>query len=280
MATKPKTETEISVVPISQGQVTFAVIGTMPLIFNRMAEKAKRDLLLPRGRLTEADKASRLKHDPIREYRDSVYRHKRDDFPTRLKMPAPAFKGVMTTAALRLPGAKKTEIGQLTWVVGEHVDLYGVPKLRMDVVRSADMNKTPDIRTRACVSRWACMVTVNFIQPNLTAQTIANLMAGGGLVSGVGDFRQEKGKGSYGQFRLADPDDAELQEIIEAGGRQDQDQALEHFQCYDEDTEELLDWYRDEIERRGREAQTSSPRKKAPKGSKMPDDLNGQVVMQ
>jgi hypothetical protein len=279
MAAKPKTETEIAVVPISQGQVTFAVVGTMPLIFNRMAEKAKRELLLPRGRKSTAEKATSLKHDPIREYRDSVYRHKNDEAPTRLKVPAPAFKGVMTTAALRLPGAKKTEIGQLTWVMGEHVDLFGVPKLRMDVVRSADMNKTPDIRTRACVSRWACMVTVNFIQPNLTARTIANLMAGGGLVSGVGDFRQEKGKGSYGQFRLADPDDAELQEIMQSGARQQQDEALEHFLCYDEDTQELLDWYQEEIGNRGREAQTTSQRK-APRGSKMPDELNGQVVMQ
>ena len=269
---------EIAVLPISQGQVTFAVVGTMPLIFNRMAEKAKRDLLLPKGRKTDVEKATTLKHDPVREYRDSVYRYKSDEFATRLKIPAPAFKGVMTTAALRIPGAKKTEIGQLTWVVGEHVELFGLPRLRMDVVRSADMARTPDIRTRACVSRWACMVTVNFVQPNLTAQTIGNLMAGGGLVSGIGDFRQEKGKGSFGQFRLVDLDDAELQNIIQNGGREAQDAALEHYQCYDDDTEELLDWYHDEVGRRGRESQAAAQtkeqkaRRKAPNGSAMPPD--------
>lgn len=270
MAKQPKDADqidEISILEITQGEVSFAVIGTMPLIFNRMSEKAKRDLLMPSGKPTVAEKAARLKHDPVKEYRDSVYRNYGEAPATRLCLPAPSFKGALMTAALRLPGATKTAIGQLTWVPGERIDVYGVPKLFMGVVRSADMNKTPDIRTRAIMERWACVVTVRFVQPNLTQRAVVNLMAGAGIISGVGDFRQEKGKGNYGQFRLSDLDDPEYQEIVASGGREVQDDALEHIVCYDGESAEMLDWYNTEVIRRGREKQsTDVPKRKRSNG--------------
>lgn len=252
MAMKPKIDAEIAILPISQGEVKFAVVGTSPFIFNRMAEKAKRELLLGGTRKTAADKAANMKHDPVGEYRASVYRNKGDDCVTRLAVPAPAFKGAMMTAALDLPGTKKTEIGRLVWVNGTQVDFYGVPQLLMSVVRSADMNRTPDIRTRAIVPAWACVITVRFVQPKLTATAIGNLMAAAGVIAGVGDFRQEKGKGSFGQFRLADLDDSELQMIVERGARVDQDEALHHYECYDDETLELMEFYSAEILRLGR----------------------------
>lgn len=249
---KSPAPTEYEILRISRGEVTLHIIGDMPLIFNRMAEKAKRDLLLGGRRKTEADKAQNLKHNPPEEYRASVYRNSGNDCATRLRFPAPGFKGAMSTAALDIPGAKKSEVGRLVWVVGTHVDLYGIPELKMDVVRSADINKTPDIRTRAIVSRWACSVTIRFIEGKLNTTAVVNLVHASGLISGIGDFRQEKGKGNYGQFRICDPDDAEYLEIKRTGGRAAQDEALQHYRCYDEETQELLDWFSAEIIRLGR----------------------------
>jgi hypothetical protein len=250
MAMKPTTTEEISVLEISEGMVTFCVIGNSPLIFNRMAEKAKRELLMPKGRKSTADRAASLKHHPTEEYRNSVYRNVGEAPKTRLKLPAPAFKGAMATAALDLPGTKKSEIGRLVWVQGEYVDVYGVPKLLMSVVRSADINKTPDIRTRAIVAEWACSVTIRFVKPKLQAKAIGNLMAAAGITAGVGDFRQEKGKGSFGQFRLVDATDPDFLRIISEGGRDAQDAGLEACEPYDWDTEELLDWFTKELARR------------------------------
>lgn len=244
----------ISVMELKTGVVTCLVRGTSPLIFNRMAEKAKRELLLPHGRKTAADKAQNLKHNPVEEFRASVYRRADDDGPTRLVFPAPAFKGCMSTAALEVPGMKKAQIGRLVWVDGYSVDIYGIPQLFMSVVRSADMNRTPDIRTRAILRNWCCAVTLKFVQPTLTAQAVATLLQAGGLVVAVGDFRQEKGKGNYGQFQIVNPDDAEFQRIVEHGGREAQDKALEAALPYDHESEELLDWYRSEIQRLGRAA--------------------------
>ena len=266
MATKPTTTEEISVLEISEGTVTFCVIGNSPLIFNRMAEKAKRELLMPKGRKSTADRAASLKHNPIEEYRNSVYRNVGDTARTRLKLPAPAFKGAMATAALDLPGTKKSEIGRLVWVQGEYVDVYGVPKLLMSVVRSADINKTPDIRTRAIVAEWACSVTIRFVKPKLQARAIGNLMAAAGITAGVGDFRQEKGKGSFGQFRLVDATDPDFLRIISEGGREAQDAGLDACEPYDWDSEELLDWFTKELAKRDDDkpaAETGTRKRKA-----------------
>ena len=253
MATNKSAESaEISILRISTGQVSFRIVGQTPLIFNRMAEKAKRVLLLGGTKKTAADKAANLKHNPIEEYRDSVTRNKGDDRPTRLAVPSPAFKGAMMSAALDMPGAKRTEIGRLSWVEGYQVDLYGIPELFMSVVRSADMNKTPDIRTRAIVPMWACQVTVSFVEPKLNETAVGHLLAAAGLTAGVGDFRQEKGKGSFGQFRLVEDDDKEFNDIVKRGGRVAQDAALLRPECYDDDSRELLEFYSAEILRLGK----------------------------
>lgn len=244
----------ISVIQLDTGEATAFIVGTSPLIFNRMAEKAKRELLLPRGRKTAADKAQQLKHDPVAEFQASVYRNKGDTAATRLKFPAPAFKGVLETAALEIPGARKAQIGRLTWITGTHVDIYGIPQLKMDAVRSADMNKTPDIRTRAILKEWCCQIMFNYVRPTLTLQVVANLLAGGGLICGIGDFRQEKGAGNFGQFKMVDEGDAEFERIKASGGRAVQDAALEAADPYDDETGELLAWWFEEVKRLGRQA--------------------------
>ena len=127
MATRTSTAAKggeaITVIKVETGSVTCLIRGTSPLIFNRMAEKAKRELLLPKGRKTAADKAQSLKHNPLEEFRASVYRWDNDERSTRLKFPAPAFKGAISTAALEVPGMKKAQIGRLVWVEGTHVDV-------------------------------------------------------------------------------------------------------------------------------------------------------------
>ena len=75
-----------------------------------------------------------MKHDPIAEFRASVYRMPKDDDPTVLAILPTAFKGAMGTAALDMPGAKRTQIGRLVYVHGELLPVYGVPKVFMAVM--------------------------------------------------------------------------------------------------------------------------------------------------
>lgn len=238
---------EISdVLKVTTGTLDCYVVGTSPLVLNRMSEKAKHELLLPRGRMNQAQKATSLKHSPLDEYRASAYTLKNPSNQTFLAVMATAFKKAICNAALDMPGTRKAQVGRLTWVQGDMVGVYGLPKLFMAIVRSADMNRTPDVRTRAIVPAWACHFSVQFVKPLISVQAVANLLAAAGITIGVGDGRQEKGTMSYGQFRLASQDDPELLSIVKQGSREAQMGAIEHPTCYDDETTELLSWYEGE----------------------------------
>ena len=250
MAYAKTTSNEIHILKINQGSIDVFVVGESPLICHRMTEKGARELLMPKGKKTAAEKASSLKHDPLAEFRASPYTSTAAEAPTRIQLMSTMFKQAMMTAALDLPGTKKAQIGRLVYVEGERVDVYGLPKVLMAITRSADFNNTPDVRTRAILPRWACRITVKFVRPNLRETDIANLLAAAGVTAGVGDWRVEKGSGNYGRFRLASEDDPALLKILNEG-RAAQDAALENPEVYNEETGELLSWFDVESRRRG-----------------------------
>jgi len=164
--------------------------------------------------------------------------------------PSPAVKGAMATAALETKGTNRTQVGRLVWVKDYSCDLYGVPELFMAIVRSADMNKTPDVRTRAIFREWCLPVTIQFVKPQMSEQAIMQLLSNGGFISGIGDFRQEKGKGNFGQFEVVT--EADCKEIVKAGGLKQQDKAISNPQCFDAESEELMGWFVEEVKVRGK----------------------------
>jgi len=254
MAGKQKESMVIEVIRLERKSIEMFVLGRRPLIMNRLSEKTKRELLLPKGRKTAADKVAGLKHNPSQEFQNSPHILRDEDAPTLLAMPSTAFKGAIREAALRVPGAKKTEIGQLVFVPHDYVPIYGIPKMFFSSVRSADMNKTPDIRMRAIIPEWAAIVPVEYVSPNLVAATVLNLGQAAGTVIGVGDWRPEKGKGDYGQFEVVDGGNPQLTKIIKSDGRSAQKKAMANPSCYDEETADLLAWYNAELKRLGRSA--------------------------
>lgn len=248
---KATTSTEIEILKVNTGRIEVCLLGDTPIILNRLSEKVMRELLMPKGRKTAADKAANLKHDPMQEFAASPYTNRDPDGATLIEHLASAFKKALMTAAVDIPGAAKAQVGRLTWVEGDRVPIYGVPEILMSPVRSADMNHTPDIRTRAIIRRWACRFRIAFVMPLLKQQDIANLLASAGLTQGVGDWRPQKGAGSYGQFSLVNDDDPRFVEIIKKGGRKAQVAAMKDPQPFDQETEELLAWFTKEREVRG-----------------------------
>jgi hypothetical protein len=251
MATKKDELEQVQIVELKRARIVYHVVGETPLLMNSMSVKAQRELLLPRGRKTAVEKQGSLKHEPLQEYRDSIYRARRGS-DTVLALLNTQFKAALCTAALDIPGAKKAQIGRLTSIEGgERLPLYGVPEIFCSVVRSADINKTPDIRTRCIVPRWACTVEVTYTVPVLNATVISSLFATAGYTMGVGDWRPQKGSGTFGRWRIVEPDDKDYLDIIKTGGAEAQQAALDDPAPYDNETEELLGWYDVEVKRRG-----------------------------
>lgn len=251
MATK-KAPVAAAIEELDQREMTVRIIGTTPMYFNRMAEKARRALFIGGGKKTAAEKKA-IKHEPELEYRSSVYRI--NTGPTLLGFPAPAIKGAMATAALETGGVTKTSVNRLIYLPDERIKIWGIPQLKCDVVRSADMNKTPDIRTRAYLPEWASEFRIRFVQPTLNPVSVTSLLVNAGIVCGIGDFRIEKGKGSYGGFRIVSEENeagmAEFNRIVSEQGRDAQEYALQHPDYADEDTNELMQMMLQEREDRG-----------------------------
>jgi hypothetical protein len=221
---------------------------------HRFAQKAWQELLLPKKGGKTADDAP-LKHDPLSEFRDSLYRCRDVAAPTLFHLPNGIVCKAMAAAALDMGGAFKAEIQRLTMVLSPTLHLYGVPELRMDMVRNSGIGRAPDVRTRPIFRRWALPnVWIKYKVAPLNDTQMLNLLAGSGQIVGFGDGRQQKGGGPeggpFGCFRIVPGDDPELKEIIVTGDRAAQQAAWDSPEMFDENTAELMDWFNLEIDRR------------------------------
>lgn len=254
MAPTKSNDNEFNIPAFGSKTISLTIIGRSPLIYNRVTEKARRELLLPPPKKTASQKESSLKHDPLREFHASPYTTRDASAPTLLVVPAEMFKGAMANAALDIPNAAvtKAKVGRLIWVEGEGVPIYGIPKIFSAIVRNSDPAHTPDVRTRCIVPQWAAEIVVSYTTPLITAKHVVDLATFAGQVCGIGDWRPQKGKGSYGQFAPTDPDrDLLWNRIVSEGGRSAQIAAMERAEPYNEDTEELLSWFDEEVSSRG-----------------------------
>jgi hypothetical protein len=255
VATKKK-EVEIDILKITRERWTVCVLGTTPLYNNRLSDKVKRELLLPSVKKNNAARAATLKHDPMAEFRDSPYMLLRegDTAPTLIAHLAAAFKAGIAGAARDIPGTSRAQIDRLLTVEGNRIPIYGIPHLAMDPVRSADMNRTPDIRTRCVLPEWCCRITVSFQTPLLKQSVVSMLLGMAGQTQGIGDWRNEKGSGNFGSYEIVDEDNADFQRIMATGGRAVQLAAMKNPAFFGEDTEEHYSWYTEEVKRRDLES--------------------------
>jgi hypothetical protein len=247
MPAKKKTEDTIHIASVQKGHISVCVVGTSGFLHNRLPEKARQQLLMPSA-FAGRKKSGKMKHEVEEEYVSSVYRSRDEESPTVVQMVGSAFRQAMMTAALEIPGVTKASAGRLIWVEDERVDIYGKPYLHMAIVRQAGINKTPDVRTRAYMPRWAAVVNIAFIEPQFKAEGIVNLMAAAGTFVGVGDGRNEKGALNHGLWRICSMDDEEFVDIMNNEGRVCQSHSLdlespEGIECYDDDTLELYEWW-------------------------------------
>jgi hypothetical protein len=245
-----KTETtEISVKPLRRGTTKLRIIGETPLFQNRMANKVKEYLLVGGRKKTKTERLE-IKHDPLQEFRNSA--EILPGGPTALGLRVIAVKAAMSTAALETAGLTKTSAQRLLFMPGDFTPLYGTPELRMDVVRSADINRTPDVRTRAFLPRWGAEIEIQYIIPQLSIASVVSLLCNAGVLVGVGDFRQEKGKGAFGSFRVLGEGekDAEWDDLVKNHGRKAQELALRNPEFADKDTADLMEFFYAESARR------------------------------
>ncbi|MEQ8823796.1 MAG: hypothetical protein RIC14_05435 [Filomicrobium sp.] len=255
MAVKKSTKTQETIVKeIAYSRGTFCLLGTSPLIFNRFGPTQMRALLYPSG---SSRKSKQLKHSPMFEYRDSF--NTTDDFPadfcdqkeSYVIIPGAAIKSAMREAALEQEALTKAGIGRLTRVLPEAIPVYGIPHVFCRMVRASDSKKTPDVRTRAIMPKWASIVTVEWAEPQLSTSKVTTLLQTAGDVIGIGDWRAEKGKGNYGSFRVVSIDNPDFQSLLKNCGAKQQLAAADKPDFFDNHSARLVRWFDEEVVDRG-----------------------------
>ena len=262
-----KEDIAVEILEIGQGEVRFNILGTSPLICHRYPFKAWQELVLPSRKENRAALEQTLKHVPIEEYRESLYRNRDPKRATMFHLPNGMFAGALTQAGVDVPGAARATLERLTRVADVSIDLYGVPQIFCAMVRNSGINRTPDVRTRPIFPQWACRVTVRYCRPQLTERNISNLMGAAGLICGIGDWRGERG-GPYGAFKVVGDDDREFLSIIKNQNRKPQASAFDQPAYFDGDTADLLTWFAKEVKRREQDGQ--KPRRQRANGGDRP----------
>ena len=209
---------------IASKAYAITIVGTTGLYLHKMSQKAQRDLLLGGKRKTAAEKCH-IKHDPIQEFRNSMYFSREQSGDAAVFFPAMAIKRAMRTIAVEIDGVQGTQIDRLIYMPDEHVKLIGTPVLRIDVTRLSGIGHSPDMRTRAYMPTWGTQFTIHAAHPQFSEATIQALLANAGQFIGIGDNRQERGKGSFGTFVVTEG----LPDTLSVDGNKDrQVEAWEH----------------------------------------------------
>ena len=234
-------EMGLSIESLQQTEVSFKIIGTAPLIYNSMSLKAQKTLLMGAAKKTAAEKKE-IKHNPEEEFVDSCYINGNDG--SYLSFPSTGIKRGMATAALETAGVTKASINRGIYVVGEHINVWGKPYMNMSVVRSSDINRTPDIRTRAKLPNWCTEVTIRYINPTFSQLDITALLVNAGTLCGLGDWRIEKG-GPMGGYRIVQTKDDQkiFDRLVKEEGASCQKLALENpeIEAHDNMSHELYE---------------------------------------
>jgi hypothetical protein len=255
-------EQTLKISQFKKGRVRLRMVGTTPLYFNSMSVKTMRDLAAPKEKIKGKKQLTGMKHDPIREFYDSAY--KKEFGETLLCFPAPGVKAAMATAALETENVSKASVQRLIFMPQTHIQIWGKPQLKTDIVRTADIKRTPDIRTRCYLPRWCAEVDIAYVQPTLSAYGIVSLLSNAGAIIGIGDFRQEKGRGSYGTFVVGTsdsgddwtdfmPDGSSPQKVwdeLMLEGRDVQQAAMNNPEYADDVTADLVEYVKSEMGRR------------------------------
>jgi hypothetical protein len=246
-----KTESAVEIQEIVMKEVTVNIIGTSPLILHRFSDKARRELLLGGRKKNVAELQTTLKHDPLAEYRECLYRNRKRDGLTLFHVPKGMVSRTLADVAVDIPGATKAAMDRLTSISTPTLFLFGVPKLFTTMARNSDMAKTPDVRTRPILEHWAVpSITIKYVSGMLTDRKVINLLSAAGSLVGIGDWRPQRKGGEYGAFRVCGDNDPALRKIIAEGGFDAQQAAYNSPEYYDDETEELITWFNEQIAER------------------------------
>ena len=196
---------DITIPAITLNTMKLKVVGDSPLIVHAWSEKAKKMILDKQMKKASTGKEAK---DPFMDFCESLYwldgmpekPTMEDVVKARFGFPACAFKAAAVDAGFQQGIlAKKTTARGAFHIVGDMVEIKGIPEMREDMVRIG--MGTADIRYRGEFKSWSAEIIIRYNPTSMSAEQITNLLNIGGFANGVGEWRPSK-DGSFGTFHV------------------------------------------------------------------------------
>lgn len=258
MAVKKQEPIVLEIQPMRTRRIIAYAVGTTPYIMHRQSMKVMRQLLYPAPKKNQAERARTLKQNPMEEFQGSCYLNRDPKEPALFHMPNETIQKAIANAALDTSGATKTEISRWCSVVSKNINVFGIPQMFTHPARQSGISRAPYLPTRPIFPRWAFSVELEYKVDPLNDQQVLTLLANSGMIVGCGDWRPQKG-GPYGKFRLCSASDPEYKEILKLEGRAAQKKAFDAPGYFDDQTEELVTWFNEEVVRRRQDMDEGTP---------------------
>ena len=197
-----KTTKNIEITELQRAKVIVVIRGTSGLLSNRRTPEAELALMVGGGKNKE-DIEDTPKHDMLKEYRDSMHIFPDANKHTSVFMPSVMMKSAMANTALELGrSVTKENVKRLVYFPEDYIPIYGMPRLRYDVVMRSGRGRTADIRTRAFFPEWWSIFPVLYMESRITEGSICALVHNAGQINGIGDYRVGQGRKEYGAFGI------------------------------------------------------------------------------
>ena len=224
MATaKKKTEEIVEIKAIKLERVPLRVVGETPLIVHAWSEKAKRQMLdAQQGKKAGTKKEAK---NPVRDFIDTAYwlteKPEEGTFEAyeqaikegaRFMFPITALKNASVAAPYRMGWTKdKVSMRGAMWLMDQNprgdvpmdmaeIHFTGMPEMREDMVRVG--MGTADLRYRMQFDEWYMDVILEYNKGGqYSLENLLNIINAGGLVCGLGEWRNERG-GLFGRYHV------------------------------------------------------------------------------
>ena len=177
---------------------TVEIEGISPLITHKFSEKAQKMI-----ENKQQGKSKNAKHEirvPEEDYENAKHKSPLgwDGFP------AAGYKAAMTRGA-KMVGMvmKDTQTSFFVKADCEETQLvrtYGESRMRTDMVRIG--MGSADVRYRPEYPKWSAKLLIEYNEGILSLEQIYQMIAAAGYGCGIGEMRPEKGKFSFGRFKI------------------------------------------------------------------------------
>lgn len=224
---KVSKKVDIAIPPIKVAYIDVPIVGTEDVGVHQWSDKARKEMR--DKQMQKPQEGKKEVRNPFRDFLASMYmdppmggltnfdrgmKMTDEEFRRDFIIPGPhihyyfpliGFKKAIVSACRQLDGVSMTFARGAIHIIGDKddkVEIFGVPYMKEHMVRLPSSGSA-DLRYRGFFPHWCAKLRVKYIQSNISAEQVVNLVNLAGFSVGIGEWRPEK-DGFCGTFEVVD----------------------------------------------------------------------------